>query len=184
MLWMSQMGNMPRSTRASEISLTECDSFMALAVHSTSIPATHSQSSSSSTDFSSLLSKCVSCKEIRIRRSSKIRLKLKQRRQMVAKARVLARLSCQTASAQAHSTSRSIQAFPRVHLKAIKPISHAKRAPSLVSSSLSQARSCSYNSMAITDVATTSEEEGALHQSTSRDRHHDKKQAQAGVGVE
>jgi hypothetical protein len=46
-------------------------------------------------------------------------------------------------------------------------------------SSLSRARSCPCSS-----TATTVEGDEALHQSTSRDWHHNKKQAQASAGTE
>jgi hypothetical protein len=180
------MRNTPRSTRASEISLTDHDSFVASVARSPSIPTTRSQSSSSSanrsrpskeyrphayssTKFSSRLSRSVSYKERRIQCSSKIRSKLKERQHPTAKVCILDRWSCRIASAQVNSTSLSAHALPIVHSKATKPFSRVIRVPSLVSSSLSRTTSWSCNSMAITNTVTASEGEGALHQSRSRD---------------
>jgi hypothetical protein len=59
-------------------------------------------------------------------------------------------------------------------LKSCQSILHAVMVPSLLSSSLSWARSCPCSS-----TSTTFEGDGALHQSTSRDQRHDKKQALA-----
>jgi hypothetical protein len=73
---------------------------------------------------------------------------------------------------------------PRARLKAANPSSHAAMVPSLLSSSLSWVRSVSRSSTATTDIATMSEGEEVLHQSTSRDQRYDKKQAQAITGAE
>jgi hypothetical protein len=61
----------------------------------------------------------------------------------------------------------------RAHSEAARPSSHAIRATSQPSNSLSQARSCSCNSATITDAVTTSKK-GALSQSVGKDQHHDK----------
>jgi hypothetical protein len=59
------------------------------------------------------------------------------------------------------------------------PSSHVAMVTSLLSNSFSRARSCPYSS-----TTTIFEGDGALHQSTSRDRRHDKKQAQASTVTE
>jgi hypothetical protein len=83
-------------------------------------------------------------------------------------------MSCWTSSAQMRLTSCFVCTSHRAHSKAINPSSHAVMAPSQLSSSLSWVRSCPYSS-----TATTFERDRALHQSTSRDRCHDRKQALA-----
>jgi hypothetical protein len=55
---------------------------------------------------------------------------------------------------------------------------------SLLSISLSRVRRCSCNSTATTDVATTSEGEEVLHQSTNGDQCYDKKKAQETADAE
>jgi hypothetical protein len=55
---------------------------------------------------------------------------------------------------------------------------------SLLSISLSQARNYSCISIAKADVATTSEGEEALHQSSTRDQRHENKQAQVITDVD
>jgi hypothetical protein len=67
-----------------------------------------------------------------------------------------------------------MRTLPRAHSKAARPSSHAMRAPSLLSSFLGWARSCCCNSTTIIDATTTFEGDGALPQSASRDRRHDK----------
>jgi hypothetical protein len=74
------------------------------------------------------------------------------------------------ASAWMRLVSHSMRTLPRARSKAANPSSYAVMAPSLISSSLSQVRSCSYNSMVSVGRATPSEGEEALHQSTSRDQ--------------
>jgi hypothetical protein len=87
--------------------------------------------------------------------------------------------SCLTALARTRLASHSVCTFPRARSKATDPSSHMAMAPSLLSSSLSRARSGPYNSM-----TTAFEGDGALHQSTSRDQCHNKKQAQASASIE
>jgi hypothetical protein len=71
-----------------------------------------------------------------------------------------------------------------VRSKVANPSSHRAMASFLLSISLSRVRSCSYNSTASADVATVSEGEDVLHQSTSKDQCHDKKQALAITSTE
>jgi hypothetical protein len=54
--------------------------------------------------------------------------------------------------------SHSVHAFPSTHVKAANPSSHVAMVPSLLSSSLSRARSYSCNSMATADTTTTLKE--------------------------
>jgi hypothetical protein len=80
--------------------------------------------------------------------------------------------------------SHPVHALPRPHSKATNPSSHMAMVLSLLSSSLSRARSYSCNLTAGANVATASEGEEVLHQSTSGDQRHDMKQAQAITDVE
>jgi hypothetical protein len=73
------------------------------------------------------------------------------------------------ASVWVRLASRSMHTSPSAHAKAFKPSSHVMMAPSRLSSSLSQERRCSFNSM-----ATACKGDEALHQSTSKSWHHDK----------
>jgi hypothetical protein len=72
-----------------------------------------------------------------------------------------------------------MRTFPRAHSKAANLSSHVAMVPSMLSSSLSWARSYSCNSIATTDAATMSKGEEVMQQSTSTVQRHDKKQAQA-----
>jgi hypothetical protein len=65
--------------------------------------------------------------------------------------------------------SRSTHALPRAHSEASRPSSRATMTPSLLSSPLSRARSCSHSS-----TTTACEGDGALHQSKGRNRRHNK----------
>jgi hypothetical protein len=65
--------------------------------------------------------------------------------------------------ARAHSASRSVHTLPRVDSEAARTFSCAVRAPSLLSSSLSWAISCSCNSTVVANTTITSEGEDALH---------------------
>jgi hypothetical protein len=76
---------------------------------------------------------------------------------------------CWIASARTRLASRSMRTFPRAHSKAANPSSHMVMESSLLSSSLSQARSYPYSSMAI-----TFEGDGALQQSMRIYQCHDK----------
>jgi hypothetical protein len=62
---------------------------------------------------------------------------------------------------------------PSTQAKVVRPSSHTTTAPSWLSSSLSQAKGCSYSSM-ITAEEGPDEGTEALHQLTSKGRRHDK----------
>jgi hypothetical protein len=64
----------------------------------------------------------------------------------------------------------------RKHSNTANPSSHAAMAPSLLSTSLSRARSFSHSSTATTDIATMLGGEEGLHQSRSWNQCYDKKQ--------
>jgi hypothetical protein len=177
-------------TRALEISTSNCDSCSASVVCSPSTPSTRAGISSSSTDRSRLSMGCgpracssasiasctsrfVSYRKLRIWLSSNVLLRLMSCFNLELGARVYA------GSAWMRLVTRSMRTLPRVWWKAANPSSHEAMAPSMLSSSLSRARSCYYNSTACADVATLFKGEDVLHQSTIGDQHHDKKQAQA-----
>jgi hypothetical protein len=86
--------------------------------------------------------------------------------------------------AWAHSASRSTHALPRACSEAASPSSHTAMMPSLLSSSLSWVRSCSYSLSTITDIATTPGGGEGLHQLASGDQCYEKKQAQATADTE
>jgi hypothetical protein len=72
----------------------------------------------------------------------------------------------------------------RVHSKATRPSSCVVMASSLLSSSLSRARSCFCSSTATAYVATAHEGEEGLHQLIRRDQRYTKRHAQATAGAE
>jgi hypothetical protein len=177
------MGNIPRSTRALEISMTNCDSCPTSAARSTSILTTGARISPnsadrsrlskgcrmfacSSTSIASCTSRSVSYRQRRIWHSSNIWLRLMRCLDLELEACIQARKSCWAASSWTRLTSCSTRTVPRAHSKVAYPSSHSAMAPSLLSNSTTSA-----------DVATTFEGEEALHESTSGDHYHDKKQA-------
>jgi hypothetical protein len=164
--------------------MTNCDSYLASTVHSTSIltigarispsSATRSHLSKgcrmcacSSTSIASCTSRSISYRQRRIWHSSNIWLMLMLMHclDLELEVCVQVRKSCWAASTWTRLTSCSTCTVPRAHSKVTYPSSHAAMAPSLLSNSTTSA-----------DVATTFEGEEALHESTSRDHHHDKKQ--------
>jgi hypothetical protein len=66
----------------------------------------------------------------------------------------------------------------------MNPSSHVAMALSLLSSSLSQARSCSHSSTITTDIATTLGGEQGLHRSRGGDQRYDKKHAHTVASTE
>jgi hypothetical protein len=195
------MGNIPRSTRALEISVTNRDSCPASVACSTSALSMHTQSPSSSANRSHPLEGCrlcacssaniasctfrsVSYKQRRICHSSNIRLRLMECLDLELEARILAWMSYWAASAWTRSVLCSMRTLSRTHTKVASPSSHTVTAPCLLSSSLPQARSCSCSSVATIDVTATPGGEEGLDQSTSGNQCHDKKQAQASTYAE
>jgi hypothetical protein len=172
---MTWMGSMPRSTRALEIPTTSYGSRLALVMHLLLILSTctwvMSSSadryrpsggcmllSSSSTNITSHTSKSVSYRKRRIWSSSNIRLRSMSYLDMELETRAWVKKSCWTALGRTRPASCSMSTFPRARSKAANPSSHAMMAPSLLSSSLSWARSCPCSS-----TTTTCEGDGALH---------------------
>jgi hypothetical protein len=190
------MGNLPRSTRALEIFVTNYNSCPASVACSPSTPSMRVQSPSSSASRSrpskgcrlcscssaciaSCTSRSVSSRQRRICRSFNIRLRLMECLDLELEAYILAWKSYWAASAWMGLASRSMHTHSRAHSKATSPSSHATMPPSLLSSSLSQARSCSCSLAATANIATTRGGEEGLHQLTSENQCHDKNQAQA-----
>jgi hypothetical protein len=134
--------------------------------------------------FTSRTSRSITYRERRIWCYSNILLKLMECLELEVRARILAMLSCQVASAWVLSALCSTQTLPMANSKANNPSSHAAMVPSLLSRSLSRARSCSHNLSATDDVATAPGGGEGLHQSTSGDQRHDKKQDRATAYME
>jgi hypothetical protein len=84
----------------------------------------------------------------------------------------------------ARSVLHSIHALPRARSEATKLSSHTTMAPSLLSSSLSRARTCSYSSSIDIDITIAPKGGEYLHRPANNDQHHSKKQAQATVGTD
>jgi hypothetical protein len=150
---MSWTGSMPRSTRASKIPMTCYNSRPASAACSPLIL--------------SHLQRLLQAKKDRC--SSNIQLRSVSCLDLELEARTKAKKSCQTTSARTLLASLSMHTSPTTHSKAANPSSHAAMAPSLLSSSLSRARSYPCSS-----TTTAFGGNGALHQSTSTDRRHNK----------
>jgi hypothetical protein len=81
-------------------------------------------------------------------------------------------------------TSRSMHALPRACSEATRPFFHVMMAPSLLSSSLSRARSCFCSSSSTADVAAAPREGEDLHPPSSHNQHHHKNQAHAIASVD
>jgi hypothetical protein len=126
----------------------------------------------------------VSYKQRWIWHSSNIQLRLMSCLDLELEARVRARKPYWTTSTWTCMASHSVCTLPRARSKSANPSSYAVMAPSLLSSSLSRARRCFCNSMATADAATASKGGEVLHQSTSGDQCHNRKQAQAIVDTE
>jgi hypothetical protein len=172
---MSWTSSTPRSTKVMEIHLNNYDSHPPSVVHSPLLLSTPTQILSSSADRSRSLGGCrprycsstsisshtfrsISCRKRRIWHSSNLRLRLVSCLGLELEAHAWAKKSCWTASARTRLSSCSVCTSPRAHSKATNPSSHMMMAPSLLSSSLSQARSYPYSS-----AATAFEGDGALH---------------------
>jgi hypothetical protein len=176
---MSWTGSMPRSTRSLEIPTTSYDSCLASMSRSPLTLSACVRVLSSSTDrscpsggcrpcscsFASIAS-CtswfVSCRQRRIWHSSSARFRSVSYFDLELEMRAWAKKSCWTTLARMRLTSHSMSTFPRARSKATNPSSHVVMAPSLLSSSLSRARSYPYSL-----TATACEGDGALHQSKS-----------------
>jgi hypothetical protein len=161
-------------TKALEIPMTCYDSRPASVARSPLILSTHTQVWSSSVDRSRLLGGCkprswssasiasltsmsLSYMQRRIWHSSNVRLRLVSCLDLELETRAWVKKSCWTTSAQTCLVSHFMCTFPRARSKTANPSSHTTMTPSLLSSSLSRARSCPCSS-----TATAFEGDGAL----------------------
>jgi hypothetical protein len=166
--------------------MTNYDSRLASAVHSSLILSTCARAVSSSDDRSyssvghmvrscssvriaSHTSSSISCRHRRILRSSNVQPRMASCLDLEPEAHAWAKNSCSAASAQAQLASCSLHASPSASAKAASTSSHTMTAPSRQSSSFSRAISYPCSS-----AATAGEGDGALRKSANRNQHHNK----------